>query len=448
VSGSSTQIKSAADLPPQVFDPVRLAAVRESALIDSEPETVFDDLAALAATITGVPRAFITVLDDERSYWKSAIGVGEPGVGERFSPAHESPCHLIVATDRPLIVDDAARDERLAGIASVGRLGIGAWAGYPIHSEDGQVLGALCVLDSAPRAWTRAHREALAVLARSVTCEISLRAALSRARTQMRDLHQVAERSAQLARTLQDSLLPPALALPPGVQAAARYLPAGFGERVMGDFFDLFAAGSRHWCAVLGDVAGHGVEAAKITALARYTVRADAANHISPARVLDQLNSALIAQQSSPQRYLTAICAIFRTDLHDGTGHGEVGVTGVLSTAGHPSALLRHADGRVEEIRSRGAILGVFPDAGLASVRFSLHPGQTLLLHTDGITEAHPPGSTHQFGERRLTDLLAGCHGMDAEAIVERISQSVLTFCDNDTADDIALLALRVPPTP
>ncbi|MFC5822563.1 PP2C family protein-serine/threonine phosphatase [Nonomuraea insulae] len=128
----------------------------------------------------------------------------------------------------------------------------------------------------------------------------------------MQALEDAAEQSAELARTLQDSLLPPVLVIPPGLQAAARYLPAGQGTRVLGDFYDLFAAGPVHWCAVLGDVSGHGVEAAKITALARYTVRADAPRHISPAQVLNQLNSALLAQRAGPQRCLTAICAVFR----------------------------------------------------------------------------------------------------------------------------------------
>jgi serine phosphatase RsbU (regulator of sigma subunit) len=75
---------------------------------------------------------------------------------------------------------------------------------------------------------------------------------------------------------LQDSLLPPTLAEPPGIDAAARYLPAGQGVTVLGDFYDLFAASPSRWCVIMGDVFGHGVEAAKVTALARYTVRADA----------------------------------------------------------------------------------------------------------------------------------------------------------------------------
>ncbi|AWS43275.1 PP2C family protein-serine/threonine phosphatase [Streptosporangium sp. 'caverna'] len=438
MSAAAVRFKGPEDLPPEVFDRVRLAAVRASGLLDTAPEPVFDDLAGLAITITGAPMAFVTVVDERRSFWKSVIGLGELPIEKRQNAAEASFCHLVVAADGPLIVTDAATDERVRTISSVTEMGIGAWAGYPIHSPDGQVLGTFCVVDSTPRDWTETQIKTLATLARAVTGEIALRGALEHMRTQVADLRATSQAAAALARTLQDSLLPPKLAEPPGIEAAARYLPAGQGVTVLGDFYDLFAASPSRWCVVMGDVAGHGVEAAKVTALARYTVRADAPHHISSSRVLEQLNTALLAQRVSAQRFLTAVCAIFRTD--------GVGITGVLSTAGHPSALVRHADEKVEELRSAGAMLGVFPDAGLANTRFTLHPGEVLLFYTDGVTEARRPADGEMFGEERLHALLADCAGLDAAAVVERISETVLAYCAHDSVDDIALLALRVPP--
>ncbi|MFF4415721.1 PP2C family protein-serine/threonine phosphatase [Streptosporangium sp. NPDC001559] len=439
------RFKGPDDLPPRVFDPVRLAAVRATGLLDTGPETVFDDLAHLAASATGAPMAFITVVDERRSFWKSVIGLGGLGLDERQNAVEASLCHLVVAADEPLIVTDAAADPRVNDISSITRMGIGAWAGYPIHAPDGQVLGTVCAVDTVPRAWNEQEIRTLATLARAVTGEIALREAVRRMSVQMADLRTTFRESQALARSLQDSLLPPVLAAPPGLDTAAAYLPAGHGALVLGDFYDLFAVGPSSWCAILGDVAGHGVQAAKVTALARYTVRADAPRHFSPAQVLAQLNSALIAQQIIDQQFLTVVCAIFR-DQKNAEG---IGVTGVLSTAGHPSALLRRADGQVEEVRSNGAILGVFPDAGLGSARFTLHPGDALLLYTDGVTEAHPPrDAATMFGEERLTGLLADCHGLEAAQIVERISHTVLDFCHHDSADDIALLVLRVPPAP
>lgn len=440
-----TRFKGAGDLPAQVFDPARLAAVYATGLLDSGPEAVFDDLAHLAASVTGAPMAFVTVVDDRRSYWKSVIGLGELGIAERQNAAEASFCHLVVAADGPLIVTDAATDARVNDISSVTRMGIGAWAGYPIHAPGGQVLGTICAVDTAPRAWNDQEVRTLATLARAITGEIALRQAVRQMSVQMDDLRATSRQSQALARSLQDSLLPPVLTIPPGLEAAAAYLPAGHGALVLGDFYDLFPVGPSSWCAVLGDVAGHGVEAAKVTALARYTVRADASRHFSPAQVLAQLNTALIAQHVIDQQFLTAVCVIFR-DQKSAEG---AGVTGVLSTAGHPSPLIRRADGQVEEIRSKGAILGVFPDADLGSARFTLNPGDALLLYSDGVTEAHPPqDGAAMFGEQRLADLLAACHGLDAAQAVEHISHTVLDFCCHDSADDIALLVLRVPGAP
>ncbi|MFC4590756.1 PP2C family protein-serine/threonine phosphatase [Sphaerisporangium corydalis] len=434
------RFKNLGDLPPEVFDPARLAAVAASGLMDSAPEEVFDDLAGLAASMTGAPFAFVTVLDARSSFWKSAVGMGKPPDEKRYTPAEESPCHLIVAGDAPLIVDDAANDPRLDGLAAIGELGVRAWAGHPVHGPGGEVLGALCVADTVPRAWSAGQVRALGVLARAVSSEIALRDAVGRMRRQMADLRAFTEMSTALARTLQESLLPPVLTSPPGVDAAARYVPAGDGTTVLGDFYDLFPASASRWCAILGDVSGHGVEAAKVTALARYTVRADAPRHISATKVLDQLNTALLAQHVSAHQFLTAICAIFRID--------GAGVTGVLCTAGHPSALLRRTDGSVEEVRSAGAILGVFPDAGLKNVRFTLEPGEVLLLYTDGVTEARPPASPGLFGDQRLHDLLASCADLDAQAVVDRVTRTVLDFCREAPGDDIAILALRIPPAP
>ena len=102
-----------------------------------------------------------------------------------------------------------------------------------------------------------------------------------------------------LARSLQDSLLPPLLRPVPGLDIAARYLPAsGRIQTVVGDFYDLYQARGRWWTAVIGDVCGKGTEAAKVAALARYTLRADAGERLSPATVLDRLNAAMLAQRA------------------------------------------------------------------------------------------------------------------------------------------------------
>ncbi|MFF3443282.1 PP2C family protein-serine/threonine phosphatase [Streptosporangium sp. NPDC002721] len=425
------------EIPAAVFDPKRLSAVRATGLLDSEPEPSFDDLARLAARVTGTRRAFVTLVDDRRAFWKSAIGMGELSASERQNAVSDSPCHILVATNEPLLVDDAATDPRVRDLPAVELLGIGAWAGYPIHGPDGEVLGGFCVVDSVSRAWSDTDAQTLAILARAVSSEIRLRDALTRSERHVTELEAAGKVSARLARTLQDSLLPPMMPTVPGLQAAATYIPAAGEVNVTGDFYDLFLASGSRWCAVLGDVCGHGVEAAQITALARYTLRADAPRHISPSRVLEQLNRALLAQRVRDGRFLTVVCAIFRPD-------GD-GFTGMLSTAGHPSALLRRADGSVESLRTPGVVLGIMEETRLGNIRFDLRPGDTLVLYSDGVTEAHPPGRQDLFGDERLVALLAECRDLDADDIVRRIGDAALDHSQGQMTDDMAILTLRVP---
>ncbi|WP_146132551.1 hypothetical protein [Streptomyces solincola] len=120
------------ELPEAVFDPIRLAAVVESGLLDAAPESAFDDLAQLALAITGADKAFFTVADARRSFWKTAVGTD--AAAGRENDIRDSPCHLLVGTGRELIAEEAARDPRIKDLAAIGALDIGAWAGYPVLS--------------------------------------------------------------------------------------------------------------------------------------------------------------------------------------------------------------------------------------------------------------------------------------------------------------------------
>lgn len=428
-------------LPAALDDPRRLAAVRATGMLDTGPEPEFDDLARVAATATGCARAFITFVDDRRSFWKSCIGVDVEGIEATQNPVRESFCYFLVGLDgAPFAVADAATDPRTRDHPSVAPMSIGAWAGYPILGPGGEVLGSMCVIDDVPHDWRPDELAVLATIARAVSNEVQLRQSLAATREALLAV-------TDLARNLQESLLPPTLTPVPGVDAAASYLPAGGGE-VVGDFYDLFRAKGPWWCTVMGDVCGKGVEAAKVTALARYTLRAEANQHQSPAAVLDQLNSAILDQVPA-DRFLTAAYATFRTTAS--------GIAGRLCTAGHPPALVRRADGRVQPLGRPGSLLGILPEVRLSDVRFRLSPGDALLLYTDGATEARAPrdvdgpgagaGPRPQFGEQALARALAGCDGLDATGIVARIAGMLDEHSGGWASDDTALLVLRVPPT-
>ncbi|MGW9209700.1 PP2C family protein-serine/threonine phosphatase [Embleya sp. NPDC055664] len=414
-----------------VCDPRRLAAVTASGLLDSPPEEFFDNLVRLALTITGARAAFLTVADTERVFWKSAIGV-DPDAATRESRLADSPCHLLIATRAPLIAEDARYAPRVDGFEVLSAARIGAWAGYPVLSVDGHVLGGFYVVDTRPRPFTTAHLQALQTVARAASSEIALRQALTRARD-------AGHASATLARTLQDNLLPPRLPTVPGLDAAALYLAADItGTDVVGDFYDLFRTGGKNWCAVMGDVCGKGIEAAKITALAHYTIRTEATQHAAPAKILHRLHEALVEQRTD-DRFLSAVLAILRP--------GPDGITGRLSSAGHPPPLIRRADGTVEEVHCPGTLSGTFiDDVRLTETHFRLDPGDALLLYTDGITEARAGRGHPLFGEERLAETLGETRGLDAARTVDHLSHAVTDHARGHASDDTALMLLRAPP--
>lgn len=430
-------------LPAALSDPRRLAAVAATGLMDTGAEDAFDDLAQLAAAVTGCGRAFITLVDGQRSFWKSAIGVPDRPLAERQSLVGETFCSFLIGlAGQPFIVEDAAADPRTREHPSVAPTKIGAWAGYPILSPAGEVLGGMCVIDDNSHAWQSAELGTLAAMARAVSNEINLRTTLTTVQGALAAAQDALEISSKLARSLQDGLLPPALPKVPALETAASYLPAAGGTMVVGDFYDLFHAKGPWWCTVMGDVCGKGTEAAKVTALARYTLRAEATQHLSPATVLGHLNSALLDQRKG-ERFLTAVYATFRAT--------PGGIAGRLCTAGHLPALIRRADGRVREVGRPGSLLGVLPDVHLSDVRFRLAAGDTLLLYTDGATEARArrtaaSGERPLFGEDALAAALAGCRDLDAQGIVTHLGELLAEYSGDWASDDTALLALRVPP--
>jgi PAS domain S-box-containing protein len=236
-----------------------------------------------------------------------------------------------------------------------------------------------------------------------------------------------------IAQTLQASLLPPVLPEIPGLQTGAVFRAAGEGHEVGGDFYDLFSTGKKQWFAVMGDVCGKGAEAAAVTALARYTIRAAVVRHRSPAGILLWLNDAMLRQQLDPGRFATVACA--RLDLD------ADGVTATVATGGHPCPRVLRATGLVEQLGAPGTLLGAVPRVRLDDRSTRLAPGDALILYTDGLTEAGAP--TRVWSPAQLDAAVAGARRQDAQGIVEHLTRAALGEAAAPLRDDIALLALR-----
>jgi serine phosphatase RsbU (regulator of sigma subunit) len=233
---------------------------------------------------------------------------------------------------------------------------------------------------------------------------------------------------AAIAHTLQRSLLPPELLQIPGCETGALYRAAGEGNEVGGDFYDLFPTGEREWFAVIGDVCGKGAEAAAVTALARYTIRAAVMRHRSPAGILRWLNSAMLRQRAG--RFVTL--AVARLELEE---DGSAIVT--VACGGHPLPRILRSTGLVETIGVPGTLLGTLPEIASQDRDAAMARGDALVLYTDGLTEA---GAPRVWTPSQLDSAIAGARRKSAQEIVEHLAAQASA----PLRDDLALLAIRV----
>ncbi|MDL4820380.1 SpoIIE family protein phosphatase [Actinomadura sp. OS1-43] len=237
-------------------------------------------------------------------------------------------------------------------------------------------------------------------------------------------------RRAEVADSLQASLLPRALPTIPGATVAARYLTATHGAEVGGDFYDVFRVGDG-WGLVLGDVCGKGEDAAAVTATARHCMRLAARWKARPGEILGMANEALLDED----RFVTAIMA--------GVELAHDRVTVSLGTAGHPPAIIVRADGVIRSASRGGVPLGLFEDFEAGADTIDLRAGDTLILHSDGVLEACDH-ARQEFGQERLLEALAAQAGGTPEDMLGTVERALLEFCDGDLRDDVSMLAFRV----
>jgi len=241
------------------------------------------------------------------------------------------------------------------------------------------------------------------------------------------------EERCRIAATLARSLLPPRLPDLDGVELAARYRPGAAELEVGGDFYDVLETADGCFAAAIGDVTGKGASAAASTALARHTLHAAGRYETSASGTLRALNRVLVEATEERRSFLTAAyvrCARAADGL---------GLELEVAVGGHPPPLILRADGTVEHVGVGGMLLGFDPDPPLADSRHELRAGDALLLYTDGVIEGRPLETA--LDEAALERVLAGCAGLGAEEIVDRLESAVLER--SSPHDDIAMLCLR-----
>ncbi|MFC4855798.1 PP2C family protein-serine/threonine phosphatase [Actinophytocola glycyrrhizae] len=238
-------------------------------------------------------------------------------------------------------------------------------------------------------------------------------------------------RATELARTLQRTLLPPVLPAVPGLSVAAHYHPAS-ADQVGGDFYDLFPLPGDRWGVFVGDVCGKGAPAAAFTSLTRYTLRSAAVFDDDPVAVLRNLNTVL-HQERSDRQFCTVMFGVLTLSPRS---HCTV----TLASGGHLPALLLGADGSTSYHDTPGGqLLGLLPSAHIATTVVRMAKGDTLLLYTDGLTEARVDDSRNRLGEEALLDFARAHAPTTAEKLVKDLRTLLSTL---RVDDDVAALSL------
>ncbi|MFD5053020.1 SpoIIE family protein phosphatase [Streptomyces tendae] len=290
--------------------------------------------------------------------------------------------------------------------------GMAAWALLPLIAS-GRPIGSLLLAYRRPHVFPPGERAALTSLAGLVG------QALDRARLYDAKHH--------LAHRLQSALLPHTLPDVPGLNVAARYLPASRGLGIGGDFYDVIRLDEHTAGVTIGDVQGHNVDAAALMGQVRTAVHANATVGAPPDDVLARTNRLLTDLDPG----LFTSCAYVHLDL---ATHRAC-----VALAGHPPPLLRHADGHVEPLHvPPGLLLGIEPDARYPALEFPLPPGSVLALYTDGLVEA--PGVDLDDAIAALAGLLEHGDPGDLDAMADTLIRHAPT-----PGDDIALVLVGPP---
>jgi phosphoserine phosphatase RsbU/P len=418
----------------------RLDDVHATGLLDTGPEESFDRFARLAAMMITDVTVFVTLVDERRSFWKAAVAVPGPGPDVRQNTVEQSFCRYVIQRDGELVVDDARTDPLTRANPSVAEMGVAAWAGFPIRSRHGRVLGTFCAVATEPRAWDETELAVLETLSHAVAAEMSLRTMLRAAQGAEQAAVRESSRARALAAALQHSLLPRALPDVPRLSLAAHYRPAGRHTKAGGDWYDVIRLGEDRVGIAVGDVVGHGATAAAIMGQLRSALNAYLAEGHPPSRALELLSA--VARHTDGALASTAVCLTLDTR------------TGELrwSSAGHAPPMLVDPAGDARPARQLpgavGAVLGATrPVPGRVA-----HPqhaarlpvGASVLLHTDGLIER--AGERLDAGWARLAEAAARAAARPPQDLLDEVLGSVLP--GSGPTDDVAIVVARLLPAP
>lgn len=333
----------------QQTEAARQRALAGLRVLDSGPEARFDRITRLAQKLFAVPMVSITLLDGQRQWRKSHIGLTTE------APREQAFCDVTARQDAPLIVMDAADDERFADNPFVvGDPHLRFYAGEPLHAPGGEAVGTLCVLDTVPHTLDPVQQQVLRYLADWVQDELNRDDELDR------------------AAVAQKGLLPRRKPRAPGFDVAAACEPS---RGVSGDFYDWYDVGD-DFCVTVGDVMGKGMAAAIVGASVRTALR----SAMDFADLEDSVDAASRLVEEDLDQLATFVTLF----------HAKVHADGAIDyvDAGHGLGLVVRRDGGVERLASDSLPLGLPTMEPRQPTRITLGTGDSLVCISDGVLDA------------------------------------------------------------
>jgi sigma-B regulation protein RsbU (phosphoserine phosphatase) len=373
--------------------------------------------------VTGAQRGFLMIADDDTS--RLQIVVARRMEGDSAEESYSTTIvNEVVATRQPLLTNNAQFDTRYKAGQSIIMKGLRAILCAPMMVKD-RLLGVVYV-DTSIR--TGSFKESDLFLLSAVSGQAAI--AIENAR-----LYRVAvekgrmERELQMARAIQESLLPRRMPEIAGYEVAARWQSA---REVAGDFYDLFSLSDDTLGVVIADVSDKGAPAALFMASTRSMIRSHALSGYSPYETLYRTND-LVVEDASDGTFVTVYYSVFRKDGH-----------AVHVNAGHnPPMIYRKKQDKVSFLPRGGRALGWFPNNPLKPIELKLERGDVIVYYTDGLTDAENH-SGESYGEERLVQAFTQCARKSAAEILEHLVNEVDCFCNGAPAfDDLTLCVVR-----
>lgn len=453
----------------------RLAALRHYEILDTDPEQAFDDLTLLASFICGTPMSLVSLIDEDRQWYKSKVGLE----GQE-TPRELAFCAHAIMGREIFEVPNAMLDARFADNPLVtGDPSIRFYAGSPLVNEEGRALGTLCVIDSVPRELSDEQREALDALGRQVMAQIELRRKLRDLKIAMQERNrledekavrdQEIERDLRFAREFQQALMPHSYphvgaALPTENEAQTDEAQSGHRSRdgnaerlrlqfhhiykpalsLGGDFFDVIKLSECRAGVFVADVMGHGARSALITAILRTLLQDTSRREASPQALLEIVNAHFYDIVQGSHQFVFASAFYLVLDTQQRQVH--------YASAGHPAPVLANRpNGSVKFLSlaplqsqpaTTDAALGMERNSTYGGFSHPVQEGDIFLLFTDGVVEA-PDQDGEEFGEDRLVRVVRENIERDAGAISRAVEDAVAKWSGVSLPDDFCLVAIE-----